>query len=415
MPHADDLDASKRLTPERTIDASCDRPLRIAFLYIAEAYQCYHGAAIAIALARHPGVEVVSHYHDPDTPRHLERIRRAFDAPEAEYRPLRRSVATRLLQGLKRLGSFKERELRDNRAELDGFDAIVSVENTVAAARDVGVTRPLLIYTPHGFGDRAYGFVPRIATFDFVLLAGVKTETRMLADGLVRPGAYALTGSVKLETAARLALWADPLFAKPGPTVLYNPHFAPELSSWGRFIDPMLAGFDKQDGLNLLVAPHVKLFARRSAAARRRWEARSTERIRIDTGSDRSVDTSYLAASDVYVGDSSSQLYEFLWRPRPCVFLNAHGAEWRDDPNFAHWHLGEVVDRPDRLMGAIAEAPARHGEFVERQRRLTSASLGEHHDGAAKRGADAIWAFLLSRADVGPADDVPIERTAASA
>lgn len=368
--------------------------MKIAFLYIAEAYQCYHGAAIAIELAGRPGVDVVSLYHDPETPRHLERVRRAFDAPEGTCRRLRRSAATRLLQGARVLGSFKERELRDNRAELDGYDAVVTVENTVAAARGVGVEHPVLIYTPHGFGDRAYGFVPRIATFDFVLLAGEKTEARMLGAGLVRPGAYALTGSVKLETAARLARWAAPPFAQRRPTVLYNPHFAPELTSWGRFVEPMLAGFAAQDARNLIVAPHVKMFHRRSARARRRWTGRSGDTVLVDTGSDRSIDTSYLAAADIYVGDSSSQLYEFLWRPRPCVFLNAHGVDWRDDPSYAHWHLGEVVDRPERLMGAIADAPARHHRYVERQLALTAASLGERRDGAAKRAADAIMDFM---------------------
>ena len=130
--------------------------------------------------------------------------------------------------------------LRDNREALNGFDAIVSVENTAAMARDEGIDRPKLIYTPHGFGDRAYAFVPRIATFDFVLVAGEKTERRMLANGLIRQRDYALIGSVKLETGALLSEREAPLFAEHRPTVLYNPHFDPKLSSWSRFIGPML-------------------------------------------------------------------------------------------------------------------------------------------------------------------------------
>ncbi|MDP1027539.1 hypothetical protein Q5H91_09970 [Sphingomonas sp. KR1UV-12] len=365
----------------------------IAFVYIAEAYQVYHGAAIALDLMQRPGVSVTSFYNEPETVHHLERVRRAWDAAPADYRRLHRSPLTRGLQRLRRLGMFKDMVLRDNARTLNRFDAIFAVENSVASVRRLGVDRPRLIYSPHGFGDRARGFIPRIATFDYVLLAGPKTEARMLREGLVRPGDYALTGSVKLETGERLRD-AEPLrLAAPGPTVLYNPHKEPRLTSWHRFVEPLLAGFAAQDDMNLVVAPHVKLFRRRTAAVRARWEGRSTPSILIDTGSDRAVDTSYVAAADIYVGDVSSQVYEFLATPRPCVFLNAHRIAWRDDPSFAHWHLGDVVDDPTDLMAAIRAAPARHALYRDRQAALAAASLGDHHRSAA-RAADAIMGYL---------------------
>jgi len=56
--------------------------VRIAFVYIAEPYQCYHVAAVAHALARRPTVSVEIFYNDAETVPHLERIRRAFAAPE---------------------------------------------------------------------------------------------------------------------------------------------------------------------------------------------------------------------------------------------------------------------------------------------------------------------------------------------
>jgi hypothetical protein len=368
--------------------------VKIAFLYIAEAYQCYHGAGIASEIERRTGHRVTSFYSDPATPRHLEGIHAAFGAPPPSTRPLRESVSTRTLRGLKYLGVFKHRVLRDNRDALNCFDAIVSVENTAAMARDEGIDHPKLIYTPHGFGDRAYAFVPRIAAFDFVLIAGEKTERRMLASGLIRPGDYALTGSVKLETGAVLAEREAPLFAERRPTVLYNPHFDPKLSSWTRFIVSMLDGFAAQSAFNLVVAPHVKLFRRSSAATKERWRRRSTPSIVVDPGSDRSIDTSYLWTSDIYVGDSSSQVYEFLAKPRPCVFLNAHGIDWRDDPNYVHWHLGDVVDDPGRVMSAIHAAGERHSLYIERQRQAAIDTFGIAEGSPSQRGADAILEFL---------------------
>lgn len=380
--------------------AERDGPARlsIAVVYIAEAYQCYHGAALALRLAERPGVEVTNFYFDPETPRHLDRIRRAFGAPPMPTVALHRSPLTRALQGLKVLGSFKHMTLRDNRARLDGFDVILAVENTLALARDEGIDRPKLIYTPHGFGDRAYAFVRRIASFDFVLLAGPKTEARMLDAGLIRRGRYALTGSIKLETAGRLAAAAPP-FRDDRPIVLYNPHFEAGLGSWKHFIGPLLEGFRAADRFNLIVAPHVKMFRKASTARRRRVEALSSPSILVDLGSDQALDSSYLSAASIYVGDVSSQVYEFLASPRPCVFLNAHKVRWQGNPDYVHWQLGDVVEDPADLMAAIASASERHILYKERQEALADVTLGNRRGSPSERAAAAVLRFLVGTRD----------------
>lgn len=368
--------------------------MKIAFLYIAEAYQCYHGASIALELAGRPGVSVTNFYNDPVTPYHLERIRSAFDGPAIPAEPLRRSLPTRLLQAVRRLGMQKTLAMRDNRERLNDFDLILGVENSIASLRSLGVTRPMLAYTTHGSGDRARGFIKRIATFDLVLLSGTKTESRMLREGLIRPGHYALPGYIKFETAERLAQNSAPLFADDRPIVLYNPHKAPELESWSRFIEPMLAQFAAQDDFNLIVAPHVKMFRRRSSALKQRWNARGGRRILIDTGSDRSVDMTYTEAADIYIGDISSQIYEFLARPRPCIFLNAHRVKWRNDPSFLHWRFGEVIDDPEELMDAVRRAKSQHHLYAAFQEQMAKETLGDRSPGAARRAADAILNFM---------------------
>nr|WP_218062159.1 hypothetical protein [Endobacter medicaginis] len=359
-------------------------------LYIAEAYQCYHGALIGLELARRPGVRVVTYYNDPAAPAALERIRLAFGAPPMTYRRLERSPLNRALQGLRVLGMIKTLTLWENRAALDRLDAIVAVEDTVSLARRVGIRRPRLIYYPHGFGDRARGFARMVSVFDQVLVPGRKTERRMVDEKLVAPSRIDVVGPVKIETCERLRQVGGPLFTLPGPVVLYNAHKAPGLSSWPRFIEPILSRFAAQDEMNLIVAPHIKMFRRRRAAVRARWERRSGGRVLVDVSSERLLDMSYTSAADIYVGDVSSQVYEFLLRPRPCVFLNAARHDWRSDPNFAHWHLGDVVEEPDLLWQAIRDAPARHALYRERQQAVAQASLGTLSPSPAVRAADAI-------------------------
>jgi hypothetical protein len=376
--------------------------VQVAFLYIAEAYQTYYGAAIALKLAQ-AGVSVTTYYNDPNTPRDLERVRQAYDAPYVEYKRLRRSFLTRALQAVRKLGLCKPLVLLDNRRELAGFDAIVAVEDTAGWLKRLRIGRSKLIYYPHGAGDRARGFTSMASHFDYVLLSGEKLADRMIGEGLVRQGRCSVIGSVKVETATRVRSATAPLFANELPTVLYNPHKAPELSSWGEYAELMIEHFRQEAALNLIVAPHVKLFHRKSATVRQRWEARSSATILIDTGSDRSVDMTYTQAADIYVGDASSQVYEFLLRPRPCVFINHNQVRWRDDPSFAHWHLGDVVSKPDQLMPAIKNAAKRHALYRARQEMMTKASLGEYSEGAAQRAASEIIRFL----DRTSGDDLP--------
>ena len=83
--------------------------------------------------------------------------------------------------------------------------------------------------------------------------------------------------------------------------------------------------------------------------------------VRIDRGSEASIDMSYTEAADVYIGDVSSQVYEFLRRPRPCIFVNLGGVDWRGNDHYAHWHLGQVIERAEELRpgaGPRRRAPA---------------------------------------------------------
>src|SRR3546814_3460334 len=74
--------------------------------------------------------------------------------------------------------------------------------------------------------------------------------------------------------------------------------------------------------------------------------------IRIDMGSRHSIDMSYTMSADVYLGDVSSQVYEYLLHPRPCIFLNLDRRDWRGDEAFSHWRLGQVIED----MGTLPQA-----------------------------------------------------------
>src|SRR5690606_36439804 len=133
-----------------------------------------------------------------------------------------------------------------------------------------------------------------------------------------------VVGPIKLAAMGRLNRDRQPLFRNDRPVVLYNPHFDRKLSSFASVAYRLIEIVRADDRWNLVVAPHVRLAEQWSAERRRAWEARAVpDKIIVDLVSQRSIDMSYTLGADIYVGDVSSQVYEFLVRPRPCLFINA--------------------------------------------------------------------------------------------
>ena len=99
-------------------------------------------------------------------------------------------------------------------------------------------------------------------------------------------------------------------------------------------------------------------------------------------------------AADLYIGDVSSQVYEFVTRSRPCLFVNAHAAVWDGNPDYAMWKLGEVVAPDCDPLVAIDRAWASFPGYADVQKsraRATLDAIDWHEDGTALlRGDDPI-------------------------
>lgn len=159
---------------------------------------------------------------------------------------------------------------------------------------------------------------------------------QQLAMNGVDPSRIRVTGYSKFE---RIDLSAKPEFFDNGqPTFVYNPHFDPHLSSWYEAGPELLRWFASEEGqaFNLIFAPHVMLFRKTMHVspeykiAKRRpdvpEEAANAKNILVDVNGPRLFDMSYMLSADGYIGDASSQLYEFLVRPRPAYLLDPNGA-----------------------------------------------------------------------------------------
>ena len=261
-----------------------------------------------------------------------------------------------------------------------------------------GLKDLIMIHTRHGAGDRQGGFDDRSVAFDFTLLPGQKYVDWLKNLGYLPDGRYALTGWPKFEVIRGLQRQIPRLFKNDRPIVVYNPHFDLAESSWKPMGLDVLNFFAENRDFNLIFAPHVVLFKRNFRhRASLPWKYHFVPNIYIDKGSDASTDMTYMLAADIYLGDVSSQVYEFLLEPRPCIFLNGQQVVWRDNPYYRHWRLGQVVDSVQTGLGvALGQAFKTHQQFQKRQHEAFAYTYyTEPKTTAAKRGANAIADFLF--------------------
>ena len=367
-------------------------------------HQALHIAPVAAALHASGGAQVDAFVLDEDA---MPKLAGMFTALGAAGVPI---LAMTLPQPIAALANYSGRfeamklpKLLCWQRRLRRYDAIVTAERTTTLLKRLPGRQPLLVHIPHGAGDRAKGFEPRLRLFDQVITAGEKDRRRMVAEGLVQPEHCHTSGYIKLAAVERLSPVPDlgaPL-SPERPTILYNPHFARKMSSWTRFGEALVDRVVAEGRYNLIVAPHVRLRETLSAEEAEAWQRKAVPgRVIVDLGSWRSLDMSYTRAADLYIGDVSSQIYEYLVTPKPCLFLDAHGVNWRGNPDYAMWGFGEVCASVDGAMAAIGTAATRHGEFAEIQRAAVADALGDTGAQAPHLAAQWIMARLAGTGDV---------------
>lgn len=383
--------------------------MKIGFLFNHDQiHQVAHSLPIALELARlGTGAEIVLATTSPRIEAEVRRLAGDAIGRSVRLQPLRlKRLGSRLLRvvGGRLLPTSKLLVYRDNLDFFRSLDVLVVAEKTSLLLKSrYGLKDLKIVHTRHGAGDRAIGFDKASAGFDHVLVSGPKVRDRLVGETGVDPRRISIVGYPKFDLFAEEQP-PKPLFGSKHPVVVYNPHPSPHLSSWYAMGRQVLDWFADHAEYQLIFAPHVMLFERPLVFTvdklRVDWPGRLPERvlqapnIHVDLGSRLSTTMAYMNAADIYLGDVSSQVYEFLIRPRPCVFLNPQRLDWRDDPNFAVWAAGPVIDRVQELGAALAEAQARQDDtYAAVQRKLFDYSFDLGELPSSVRAAEAIARF----------------------
>ena len=393
-----------------TPEASTDRRRRIGFLYNHDqVHQVAHSLPIALTLARrNPSIEVVLAYTNERLKQEILRLAPPRDLALVTLvcLPLRSSLVQASVRALNVLiPAAKLAIYRENLPFFASLDTLVVAEKTSAVLRTrYGLDRLRLVHTRHGAGDRAVVFNAASAQFDLVLASGPKVRDRLVQDAGLDPATTVVVGYPKFDISRPPATLK---FSGNGrKTVLYNPHCSPHLSSWFREGRAVLDYFASSQDYNLIFAPHVMLFERSVMIAIDKLSLnfpgkiadkyRRAPNIHLDLGSAASTDMSYTNAADIYLGDVSSQIYEFLRTPRPCLFLNAHNAAWRSDESYRHWTFGPVVDEEGDVMPGLERACETHADYRAAQVEGFRYTFDLAGPSSSARAAEAIARLALA-------------------
>jgi len=355
---------------------------RIGFLLLGGIHHIYHLVPVAAESAKQADVQTV-----------------LFVRTQSETRICRDILgglggqACKIIQlsGPNGLRRTKVPLLLFNLRHFKSLSALVTVERTSIVLKRIPWIKQPMIHIPHGAGDRAQSYDKRIARFDYVIAAGPKDRRRMIEMGLIFEKNSKCSGYVKTASLNKLKVGAKPLFSNTRKTVLYSPHFDKALSTWSLYGEDVLKAFAAQDTFNLIFAPHIRLFKNVSAQDRGRIELYADkDKIKIDLGSPNSIDMTYTLGADIYLGDASSQVYEFLSNPKPCVFFGPNPLDWKDDPDYAHWRYGDVTFTVEETMKAVGQAELRHQNYRDVQIEGVRQAFGQSKAYAPKVAADII-------------------------
>jgi hypothetical protein len=382
------------------------RPAEVLFVFIGGAHQVFHLAPVAAAMTKlYPGLQVTCVYRGAETGALLEIVREDMQAGAMRLAAVEPPRWSRLLARLLRWPSVDKLPLLRRIARLHpGPVAAVTPERTSAWLRHLGMRHTPMIHFRHGAGDRAPGSERRLKAFDLIVVPGRKDIERAVTVHGIERARLRATGYVKFDyLARRRPRGVARLFGNDRPVVLYNPHFDPAISSW-RDARAVIDLFARQQRYNLVVAPHLRIAETLTPREAEAWASLSVSgRILVDLDSPRLVDMTYARAAGIYLGDMSSQLYEFLLTPRPAVFLNSHKAAWENNPKYAGWKLGVVAGSVEELLDAVDLAVATHAGMAAAQEAALVHAVGEWR-GASRRGAEITGAFLGLEADAESTD-----------
>ena len=217
------------------------------------------------------------------------------------------------------------------------------------------ITKPIIFYLYHGTGTRAYGFEPKLGDFDHLFIPGEYHRKRLITEKVCVDNQLIMVGTPKIDWLNKKRSINTTLFNNNNPIFYYNPHWDIKLSSYLKWRNVILDFFKENLNYNLIFSPHPLVKHKASKLGYKiESSGKYSDNILIDLKSDRLLEGTYIDIANIYIGDVSSMVTEWIInKPRPCIFINAHGIDWKNKEDFYMWNYGSVITDSEQLHKAI--------------------------------------------------------------
>lgn len=369
--------------------------LKIAFLFLDEIHHVSHFISVAKELSKNHEVKILTYKNAANYLYDSVKTIKAEHVIIEEFPTKRFRAFTDKLKDIKipRKGFW----IKKNLNYLLQFDAVIFTDYFHRYLQEARGNKnaPKLIKFNHGIPGRAYAFKEAQSEFDMQILVG-SFQKKVLSDKNILAKNHAIGGYPKLDVIKEIPVKS--YFENDKPIVLYNPHFDAEFSSWDKFGVDILNYFSKQDTYNLIFAPHLHLFQQKKGNRNIDeipQEIFDSKNIYIDLGSSDSVNMQYTRVADLYLGDVSSQVYEFIINPRPCLFLNPSAINYDHKFDYRFWQCGPVIENLADFSSAIKFSFETFKDFEPIQSKLNSENFFKPKDKTASENIAEIIAEYL--------------------
>ena len=372
---------------------------KIGFIYLDELHHIHHFLSPAIELSKTTGydVEILTYEAKHE---YLTSLIEKFGGENLKVTKLSTYFYRKIIEKLKKRNQPSALYIyKKHLKSLLQYDALVFTDHTaeVFFKEQITAKKTNFIYIDHGAGDGAYGYGESHALYDLILVAGNKKADRLKKELKNDNLPIEITGYCKFDLLDK-EISNKLHFDNSNPTILYSPHFKHELSSWYKMGMPILDFFLNNTEYNLLFAPHYNLFNKKGHGNSKIIDQKyyNASNILIDLGSENSIDMTYTISSNIYLGDVSSQVYEFMIKARPIIFINNNNVEWDGDPNYLMWRTGRKIKNIDELEKALESISDWDKDFREEQKNLFENTFDIKKESAGVRAAKIIADSLVN-------------------
>ena len=364
---------------------------QIGFLLINSVAHLYHAASIALELSYIANTHVILYISTLENKEVLEKLAQNYLGNRCEFCFLKPSLLHKISRLFKkRLHPRVQDIIRHNKKQLLANDALIMTDKHMLKYHNKN--RPKYISVGHGAGDRATAFKSRYKDFDYLLVSGEAKWKRMQTEGIVSNKNGKIIGYPKFDCTLKMSPKTT-FFKNNKPIVIYNPHFNQSESSWTKWGEYILNYFYNSQDYNLIFAPHILLFSKTKKGLTKKYS--QAKNIYIDLESHNLTDMSYTRIADIYLGDVSSQVYEFIgYKNRPCLFLNPNQEKWMNNNNFRMWNMGDVISDIDTFDSSIKNAKNNFINYAKTQDVYSKETFSTAEIPASQRAAKAISEFM---------------------